>query len=340
MGVKYSGLPFFNEIIQENKLHYTFTEFKPELIPQLGTLIDTYKRVYPKAVVPPAESYLAPWTEGGKNVICALDETGSVSGFAPVSLADVPDKPYTFWTAIRVDPKITFSGELRDALLDRIKQQALEVVQTLPLRKSRIAFQYHFSESDNIDHVISKGGTYTESAFLMKRDLLQEIPAPPLPRGIEIRHSYMTDDVEQNAYLSVRNKAFVEGRPHELTNSAVSINDWLILLHHVYRPNGVFILAYHDRQIIGGITVYRNENRNSESGEKTGITDDVFVVDEWRRKGICSYLIWEGLEYFKAQGLKVAQIEVNSANKRALHLYEQQGYSIMDESPFYVISLE
>ena len=79
------------------------------------------------------------------------------------------------------------------------------------------------------------------------------------------------------------------------------------------------------------------ENKLSEKME---ITDDVFVADEWRRKGIGSYLIWKGLEYFKAQGLKVAQIEVNSANKRALHLYEQQGYSIMDESPFYVISLE
>ena len=321
-------------------MHYTFTEFKHELLPQLGNLIDTYKQAYPKAVVPPAESYLAPWTEGGKNVICALDETGNVCGFAPMTLADVPDKPYTFWTAIRVDPKITPSGELRDALLDRIKQRTLEVVQTLPSRKSRIAFQYHFSESDNIDHVISKGGTRSESAFLMKQDLSQEMLAPPLPKGIEILHSYMTGEVEQSAYLAVRNKAFVEGRPHELANSAVSINDWQILLHHVYRPNGVFILAYHDQQIIGGVTVYWNENRNSESGEKTGITDDVFVVDEWRRKGIGSYLIWEGLIYFKVQGLEVAQIEVNSANKRALHLYEQQGYSLMDESPFYVISLE
>jgi ribosomal protein S18 acetylase RimI-like enzyme len=321
-------------------VYYTFTEFQPELIPQLGTLIDTYKRAYPKAAVPPAESYLAPWTEGGKNVICALDETGKVCGFAPVSLADVPDKPYTFWTAIRVDPKITPSSELRDSLFDRIEERALEVIKTLPSRKNRIAFQYHFSENENIDHVISKGGTYTESAFLMKRDLSRDIPSPSLPTGIEIGHSYMTDEVEQQAYLAVRNKAFVEGRPHELANSAVSINDWLILLHHVYRPNGVFILAYRDQQIIGGVTVYWNDNRNSESSKKTGITDDVFVVDEWKRKGIGSYLIWKGLEYFKAQRLKVAQIEVNSANKRALHLYEQQGYSVTDESPFYVISLE
>lgn len=326
-----------NELEGENTLNITITTFKPELIPQINQLLDAYKRMYPKVTAPPAESYLAPWTESGRNVFCAFDENGKLCGFAPVFLEERPDKPYTFWTAIRTHPELKQSGNLRDVLLEKIKERAFDIGKHLPLRKYRIAFQYNRAEQENIQHVISKGGVYIESAFLMKRDISQELPVLPLPEDIKIRYSKMTDETEQKAYLTVRNRVFVEGRPHQLGSSVISLEDWRILLHHIYQPNGTFITAFNNQTIIGGVTVYRNEDKN---GEKTGITDDVFVVNEWRRRGIGRYLIREGLEYFKAEGLEVAQLEVNSANRRALNLYEQLGYVLTDESPFYVINLD
>ncbi|MBN2238156.1 MAG: GNAT family N-acetyltransferase [Dehalococcoidales bacterium] len=320
-------------------MNYTITGFTPELIPGIDSLLDAYRKVYLKAVLPPAISYLAPWTEHGKNVICAIDETGTVCGFAPVLLSDISDKPYTFWTAIRVNPEHTSPAEVQDALLDRIQERASEIVRTLPPRKCRLAFQYNLSETQNINHVISRGGTYSESNFLMRCDLSQDVPVLALPAGVDIRYSTMSNEAEQQAWLTVCNQSF-EGRPYEFTVSSMSMTDFQNLLDNVYRPDGTFILAYHGQQLIGSVTVYWIEYANSEMGVKTGITDYVFTDEDWRRQGIGSYLVCEGLKFFREHGFEYAQLEVNSANRRALNLYERVGYSLVEESPFYVLYLD
>ena len=70
-----------------------------------------------------------------------------------------------------------------------------------------------------------------------------------------------------------------------------------------------------------------------------GITDFVFVINDWRRKGIASYMLCKGLEYFKENGLEYAELEVNASNRNALSLYEKLGYSVVDQSDFYILDL-
>lgn len=100
-------------------------------------------------------------------MICAFDSTGKLCGYAPVyySPATDSDSPHTFWTDIQIDLSLPIPGELRDTLLNKIKDRVEELAKMLPAGNKRLAFQYHVSEQDSIDYVQSKGGIFAESAF-------------------------------------------------------------------------------------------------------------------------------------------------------------------------------
>jgi ribosomal protein S18 acetylase RimI-like enzyme len=321
-------------------LNYVFTRFSVKLIPDIESLQTAYGLVYPKAQVMPGRAYLGPWFTGGENVICALDDAGKLHGYAAIGNPYTnPDRPLTSWAVVRLDPGLVSPKELQDPLFDKIMNRFAEMSQAFPKGKRRVAFQYHVSERPSINYVLSKGGVYAESGFIMRRNLSREILVPRIPAGIEVRYSRMEDEAEQREYIEVRNHALVEGRRQVLTRSAVTLSDWQRTLKYTILPKGTVILAHDARQIIGSVTIFWNENENQSTGEKVGATEYIFVKDGWRKKGIGSYMICKGLEYLKENGLEFAQLEVNSSNSLALNLYERLGYVTTDESPMFLLAL-
>ncbi len=88
------------------------------------------------------------------------------------------------------------------------------------------------------------------------------------------------------------------------------------------------ITIMHENKIIANILLYVTK----ESDKSIGWVEDMFVSKAWRNKGIGSFILVEGLKYFKSKGVDESRLEVWSANKRAMNLYHKIGYRFYQET--------
>ena len=86
-----------------------------------------------------------------------------------------------------------------------------------------------------------------------------------------------------------------------------------------------------DGRLIGGVTAFWSDAENRRSGKRIGKTEDVFVVPEWRSRGVARQLLAEALRYLKENGIEEARLEVRTNNHSALKLYISLGYEIVRE---------
>ncbi len=307
--------------------------FTPEDIPHVMELQQAYQKVYSNASVIPGEAYLSPSFCDGKNIFCALDERGLLQGYAPLFpvLTEAPQAPHIIWTELKVSPQLLFPQAVKDALFEPVLNRAKEIVQAFPEHPAQLIFQYHPSETFSIEYVTSRGAVYSESVFRMSYDLTQELPAIPPPEQIEVRPWRMESEQEQQAYVRARNEVFSE--------APVTLADWQSFLHLPSWETGTTFTAFDQQEIVGSVTVYWDEALSQQIGHKIGFTEYIFVKENWRKRGIAPFMIYQGLIYLKKHGREAALLEVKAANQRALDLYYRLGYQLVDENRLYVFTL-
>jgi ribosomal protein S18 acetylase RimI-like enzyme len=61
-----------------------------------------------------------------------------------------------------------------------------------------------------------------------------------------------------------------------------------------------------------------------------GVIEDIFVVPEWRGKGLARYIIGEGIRYLAQHGKRAANLEVKESNQPAVRLYQSLGYRVVN----------
>ncbi len=220
---------------------------------------------------------------------------------------------------------------MKDALFARLLDRTAEITHLHPGHKTRLAFQYHSSETSSIEYVLSRGCAYTESVFRMMRDLSQELPLVPPPAGIEVRPWRMESEQEQRAYVQARNEAFPD--------APITLADWQYFLGSPAWQAGTTLAAFDGQELVGNVTVYWDETLSRPVGRKAGYTEYIFVRDNWRKHGIAPYIICQALMYLKEHGREAAFLEVKAANQHALELYYRLGYQLIDETRLYVLEL-
>jgi ribosomal protein S18 acetylase RimI-like enzyme len=78
-------------------------------------------------------------------------------------------------------------------------------------------------------------------------------------------------------------------------------------------------------QLVGSVLAYPDEEK------RWGVVDDVFVLPEWRRRGIARRLVGEGIRYLREQGMQEVRLDVVQTNGPAISLYRSMGYVTIDE---------
>lgn len=300
----------------------------------VAALQSAYTSVYPDATVIPGEVYLSPAFEGGRNVFCAIDECGSLLGYAPlypVLMREPSDLPHTLWTEIKAHPACDAPNEIRDQLFEQILLRARAVTNELPGHAIHLTFQYFPSETASIEYVLSRGCQYTDSVFAMRRDLSKEIPCLSSANGIVIRPWRMESEVEQQQYVRARNECFPE--------APIEVGEWQYFMQSPHWSVGTTFAAFDGDELAGNVAVFWDEAENQRSGKGIGFTEYVFVRHAWRGKNIARSLISAGLSHLKERGLAEAHLEVRAKNSGALRLYLDLGYEVMRESRFYVLEL-
>jgi ribosomal protein S18 acetylase RimI-like enzyme len=88
---------------------------------------------------------------------------------------------------------------------------------------------------------------------------------------------------------------------------------------------GTALTAFDGDRVVGSVMAYHDPNP-AEDGGRVGLTEYVFVLPEWRRRGVARYLLAESLRYLKARDVDYACLEVLVENVHALSLYEDLDY--------------
>jgi ribosomal protein S18 acetylase RimI-like enzyme len=315
-------------------LSYVIRNFTRDDIPQIVALQKAYQAVNPKTVVLPGETYLSPVFDEGRNIFCAFDESGKLSGYAAIApnISETDGVPHTLWSIVKVDPALKSPRPLLDMLFDKVVARSQEILSSYPGDEARLMFQHQADETDVIAFLKSRGCEYLESIFHMMYDLAIEPALYSEPIGVETRDLKMDDIPELQFYITARNECF----PTHATN----LREWQYFFNTILGGKGKVIAAFDKGEIAGSVLVYWNEDINRQLGIDMGQTEYVFVKESWRNQGIAAGMICLGLKYFKEQGLKFGHLEVRADNENALKLYMKTGYKKAGEEQFYYFKLE
>ena len=293
-------------------------------LPQLAAFINRYLARIPDAKLVSPEVYTYhPAAEEGLNVFSAWDENDFV-GFAPAfpaaaTEAEATSEPHYIWSIVVADPGRADSDAIREALLANVLDRARVLVERFPApRRVRLACDLIVSQKADIDFLLENGFVHYESMYVMERDLIKPLLGLPLPLGITVRPWKIENKVEQDAYLAAFNRCF-PGNPKD--RAALQF----FMRSPMWRV-GTAIAAFDgDGTLVASVLSYWDPDN------RIGVTDDVFVLPEWRGRGIAKYLVNAGLAYQREHGLERAALEVRASNPPALRVYRATGHVIVNE---------
>jgi mycothiol synthase len=175
----------------------------------------------------------------------------------------------------------------------------------------------------------SRGYQAVRHEFTMVRANLEDIPASPLPTGIEIRP--VLDE-----HLDIIRAASMEAfRDHWGYSEALAptVDQWKNDPN--YDPS-LWKVAWEGDQVVGMVLSYINRLENEEYRRKRGWTENICVRRPWRKRGVAQALIAESLRELKMRGFQEAALEVDTENlSGALHLYQRMGYRPVSRNSIY-----
>jgi ribosomal protein S18 acetylase RimI-like enzyme len=260
------------------------------------------------------------------NIFCAVspeDEILGVSSLEPhITWASIdtncqdPDYIYSLKMNIVLNPACTTEKSVTTSLIDALLARAKEIRKDYPEKRIRVINYIASDNNEQIDSYLSKGFAVYTTSLVMKRDLTEEIPEQPCSNNVKIINWKMTTEEDLKKYYNT---------DYKCSNGAA----WSINMVRWMRnaPEWVTFAAFSGDELIGSVMTWLiTEDRNA--------TENIFVLPQWRRKGVAKAFITEALKYLKSKGKTVATLCVYGDNKTAINLYKSLGYKM------YFVNLE
>lgn len=292
---------------------------------QVDEIERDYHRAHPDADFVTAETYLSPFFGDGANVLCAVHGS-RVLGHAALNANLVMEggRPHTVWA--RILTRHPETREIRKALLDGASDRAREIGAAVPGHETRLTFQFYSSEVEGISFVESIGARHTKTGFRMAYRITKAPLVPSSVPGIKVRNTRLETLAEQESYAAERSRAFPD--------QPLTVGDWQKIAASPLFRDGTTFTAFANGGVVGSVALYRDPRHR-----QTAHTEDIFVKDGWRRRGIAHYLIAHALVYLREHGVKEAVLDVDASNIEALGVYRSMGYAVVGESRIYVVTL-
>jgi GNAT superfamily N-acetyltransferase len=292
-------------------------------IEKLARFFGRYRATFPDAKLAPPEYYTYhPTLADGQNAFCALDHQERIVGFAPVFPAPAteesePGEPHHIWTIVLADPGAPDAGQARTLLLERVIERAGAIKESFTPRRVKLAADMTASQRPDIAHLLENGFECYEVMYVMNRKTADPIPDTSIPQEITVALWEMASEEERISYVRAFNSCFFEC-PKTLEGLSFVLDSpmWGGTAVAAFDPQG---------HLVGSVLAYR------DSEERWGVVDDVFVLPEWRRRGIARRLVGGGIKYLREQGMEEVRLDVVQTNEPAILLYQSMGYVTVDE---------
>jgi len=159
--------------------------------------------------------------------------------------------------------------------------------------------------------------------YEMERPNLDDIPAAPLPAGLEVR-PVTTEHLR--AIWDANVEAFRDhwGVPER------SEADFQRFIHNPveFQPD-IWKVAWDtaSNQVVGMVLGFIDHAQNAALNRKRGWTENIAVRRPWRKQGVARALIAENLRELKTRGMDHAALGVDTDNLTgALRVYESMGF--------------
>ncbi len=123
------------------------------------------------------------------------------------------------------------------------------------------------------------------------------------------KENNLSDDDFINSFIKEHSKIFI-GNPYNLEKIKTLLS-----------KNMTSIGIYDGDQLIANVLLLIED--------KIGWIEDLFVHDDYRKKGLAAYLLEQSNNFFKTQSIDTIQLEVWKSNERAENLYHKMGYNYL-----------
>ncbi|WP_105614566.1 GNAT family N-acetyltransferase [Vallitalea okinawensis] len=252
------------------------------------------------------------------NIFCAVDSDEEILGVGHIEPHETwhliekenvsSDFIYRLLLRISLNPKYANSESIKGNILKQLIIRAKEIRQQYPDKKIRLFTWIDSTELDEMDFYLAHGFATYSNSLVMKYDLTMDIPDVPQPDGITVKENNMVTEEELQRYYNAASIAF--------SGVVWSLNyiRWMKC-----GPEWKNFSAFYGDQLVGNTMTWMIEPDHSTS-------EDIFVLPEWRNRGIAKYVITEALKYLKKQGKALATLSVYGDNVTAISLYNSLGY--------------
>lgn len=158
--------------------------------------------------------------------------------------------------------------------------------------------------------------------FDMVRPTLDDIKAPPLPAGLELRP--ITEERLRDLWAADL-EAFSD-HWGGFDGSEARYQEWRS--DPKFDP-GLFVVAWDGDEIAGGVINEISATENAAFNRRRGWLASVFVRRPWRRRGLARALVALSLAVFRERGMTSAGLGVDADNPTgALRLYTDAGFEV------------
>ena len=252
------------------------------------------------------------------NMFCAVDEEGELLAVAHLMPHDTFDAVGHDGDArfIRyLDFEIAFAEgreteAVKDALTEALIGRAREIKARYPEKRIVMAQYIDTDQTDELSYWLSRGFAVYDTIVVFKYDLEPALPQVSLPEGVRIERYALNHPEAQAKYREAELAAF-DGVAWSLNHLG-----WM-----QGSPEMTSFCAFSGDRLIGSTSTWRITDERSA-------TENIFVVPEWRGRGIASALIHTALGHLKAEGKRIATLGTHGTNRRAIALYTRLGYEL------------
>jgi ribosomal protein S18 acetylase RimI-like enzyme len=176
--------------------------------------------------------------------------------------------------------------------------------------------------SPRADAIGDRGFVAYAWSAMMVRSNLRDIPAAPLPDGLEVRP---VDEAQLRTIWEADVEAFRDHRfEREQTDS-----DWEIF-RATAGDTSLWHVAWDGDGIAGQIRTYVIAGESERLGRRRAWTESISTRRDWRGRGVASAVIAASLRQLAALGYDEAALGVDLDNPTgALGVYERLGYQVV-----------
>ncbi len=210
---------------------------------------------------------------------------------------------------------------IRLAMMRYLKQRLRQIAADHPAEKQKRFVNWADEpETDWIDLLQREGHKIVRYGLDMVRSHLDDIPACPVPDGIEIRRGTLAEwrQIWEGAREAFRDHWGMSEWSEE------SFAAWSQYDH--FNPE-LWQIAWSGDEVAGGVLNFIDEKENETFGRLRGYTETIFVRRPWRGQGIAKALIALSFQVLKDVGMTEAALGVDAENLTgALHLYRKMGF--------------